>query len=218
MPRLFAVAAFLLFTSCCGCIILADSPPDLTGTLQIIGRFGMAHACPIAPDIALTNSHVVDPRPFDPGVPVFPLRWSQVGNPATDTVLLPLNENRRDDLVIAGIRPSVDHFYVIAKEAPKPGDRLWWVAYDWRNKERAFSERLMSGRLVRIVAGHLIVNEETFPGSSGSCVLNDSGELVGIVSFGAGLNNGEEVAGFVGVYGNWINMLVDSLKKDEINP
>src|SRR5690349_8340059 len=67
-------------------MLLAAAPPapDTSAILRLIGRFGSAHACPIAADVALTAAHVSDMRPFDKEVPLWPARFE--GGGATGVV------------------------------------------------------------------------------------------------------------------------------------
>ncbi len=180
----------------------AGTPPDLTRVMQVFGEYTMAHACPISPDRALTAMHVVMVKDEQDHTSMLPLRWSQDADVPGATVV-PSRGYSRDDLVLLEVKPATTRYYARATTAPKVGERLWWVAYDWRDKRRAFAERVMDGRVARIVAGHLIMDTITFPGSSGSCVLNERGEVVALVSFGKGLDDNEEVAGFIGVWGDW---------------
>src|SRR5512140_1445732 len=77
MKHLTLVSCLLLAS--CGAIRPMTTPtpepvdPQMTGVLRVIGRFAIAHACPLAPTVALTNAHVVDLRPFDAAWPYYPM-------------------------------------------------------------------------------------------------------------------------------------------------
>jgi S1-C subfamily serine protease len=176
--------------------------PDTSGILRLGGRFTFAHACPIE-DLVLTSGHVVDARPFEPEVPLLPYRYSDgAGNAG---VVAPLSTERCSDLAVMAVRPGqVVRPYLRASEAPQIGERVWYIGYDWSGKGKAFAEKVIDAKVIRIVAGHLILDEAGEVGSSGSCVLNQAGEVVAINSFGRQVGVGEEVEGVVGVWGPWL--------------
>ena len=165
-----------------------------------MGRAAIAHACPIGPNEALTAAHVVDPRPYDKEVPLQPARWS-----AKDVFGLLVPSWRLSDSDVAqGVseRPF-PLWYEAAKEAPKVGDYLWLVNYSWDGKSKAFSEVPLKVKVTRVLAGHVVYEPSGDPGSSGSCVLNASGELVAINSAGMTVGFHEEVGIGVAVWGGW---------------
>lgn len=163
----------------------------LQGSLRLIGRFSAAHACPIEPRIALTNGHVVDPRPFDATVPLVPYAWSD-GTGASG-FLAPLRKpdgTVRKDAVehgrdLARVEPMAagdvfPHPLRVARLAPVAGDRVRILGYDWSNRKSAMADDVIEARVTRVVALHVIFGPAGQPGSSGSCMVNDAGEVVAI--------------------------------------
>jgi len=61
----------------------------------------------------------------------------------------------------------------------------------------------MSGKLIRIVAGHLMLDDQVPAGASGSCLLNTRGEVVGIVTWGQKTEDLREETVVVAVFGEW---------------
>jgi len=53
---------------------------------------------------------------------------------------------------------------------------------------------------LRTIADNLILDENSKPGSSGGCVLNDKGEIVGIVAWGRQMPDGGVIGITVGVW------------------
>ena len=151
--------------------------PDTSGILRLVGRFSFAHACPIASDTALTNAHVLDSRPFDRQAPLLPSMWSdgqgRVG------ILHPDHTNMDRDIAVA--HGEFPQFYKIGKR-PVPGDRVWFIGYNLSGK-RILETKLISSKVERVVAGHVVYSPGGQPGSSGSCVLNQQGEVVAINAF-----------------------------------
>lgn len=186
---------------------IEDAKPDTAGVLSLLGRWGAAHACPIVTPsgcnaIVLTAAHVVDPRPFD-DVPLLPYRYSD--GYGSSGVLEPVATERCADLATMRLGPGADvRPYRRAALAPEAGGHVWFVGYEWSSKSKAFSARTIRAKVVRVVAGHLVLDPAGEAGSSGSCVLNQAGEVVGINVWGRSLRSGEEVGGAVGIWGSWL--------------
>jgi hypothetical protein len=193
-------AAVFLFSS----TVFAEESkaPNMGGILSMIGRFTSAHGCPVAADRVLTNSHVTDLRPFDDRVPMFPYRFSSETQSGS---FFPDRVSGREDLSWGTTKPLLDVFYPIAPTQPLIGETVYWVGYDWKNRKNAFRRKIFSGKVLAIVAGNLILDSSTPRGSSGSCVLNSRGETVGIIDWGIKLDNEEEAAVAVGIWGDWLN-------------
>lgn len=188
--------------------VMAETPPDTSAIISVIGRFSMAHACPVGPDLVLTNSHVLDARPFDASAPLSWYRFS-VGNQSG--VFEPLVVSRSEDLG-AGLTRTVLRYYPISSRVPQVGERLWWVGYDWTSRNKMFQEKLFTGKVLRVVAGNVVIDQETPEGSSGSCILNAAGEAVAVVAWGVGGNNQAVTVG-VGLYGDWVKGFVDAVEE-----
>lgn len=181
------------------------SPPDTSKILKLAGRWTTASACPVSAHHALTAAHVVDPRPFDKYPGYVPVIYQQGGHGGTFTV-----RDKPRVTVGADGRPVVDtvpdvslnrdiavietggalDFYPIATDAPKEGDAVWLSGYDFRDKRRALADRVLKTTVVRIVAGRIYVDPPGWPSTSGSCLLNAAGEVVGINTGGLYLDSG----------------------------
>lgn len=185
-----------------GCLVHPSEPkipaPDTRAILQLIGRWGAAHACPIAEDSALTAAHVVDVRPFDKEVPLYPQLWTN-GYGETGALQAVKAQQQLDGATLEPEEPFA-HFYSIADKAPEPGEWVWFVGYDFEKRDQAFTEHVFKVRVLRVVAHHLILSEAGKPGSSGSCVLNAKGEVVGVNTGGMVLEDHREVGMAVGVW------------------
>jgi hypothetical protein len=192
--------AAVISTGCAGCgaskakPVTEPSPPDTSKIVKVVGRWTIASACPVALRHALTAAHVIDPRPFDQYPGYVPLVWQQGGRGGVFNVYQkqtfamnggqPSIESRPDvsmmrDIATLQTESDLD-FYPIATVPPEPGDTLYMTGYDWRSKRGAFADRVWVVKLLRIVAGHLIFDPAGEPGTSGSCILNGAGEVVGI--------------------------------------
>lgn len=172
-------------TGCFGCAAREARPsepkiPDTTGIIRLVGRYSVASGCPVGPREVITNAHVIDPRPFDPTAPTTPMMFQQGDRFG---ILMPNGVATFRDIAEMKLReadPDLAMYYSVSKVAPHPGDLLYFMGFDWSGKEEAFAPKMFTAKLLRIVAGHLVYEPAGEPGTSGSCVLNADGEVVGI--------------------------------------
>jgi hypothetical protein len=177
---------------------VATEAPDTDGVLRLVGRFAMAHACPISESLALTNAHVTDVKPFTAAEPL-PLMFSDgLGH---NGMLSPLLVSIARDLAVMQSAKPLARWYRIAAEAPTPGDRLLTIGYDWRRERDIFATRTFTVQLLRIVARSLIFVPGTERGASGACVFNMRGEVVAINAWGVPSDDGGKGGAAPGVWG-----------------
>lgn len=172
--------------------------PDLSRILHLNGRFDFAHACPISPALALTNNHVQDAFFDNPAVGFLAHGFTSDLNP-NQAVLLPINALRYTDLGL-GITSVDVPFYHISPTAPVVGEQLWWIGYDWRTGADMLKTRPFTGQVERIRAGVIVIAATTVPGTSGSCILDARGQVVGIIAWSMSAEDGVDVTLGVGVW------------------
>jgi hypothetical protein len=175
--------------------------PDLSGTMAVIGRFGSGHACPIGPGLVLTAGHIADPYPLYSSVPFQHYRFSD--SRGNEGHLSPAGVMSDGDVAVMVPSLQLARWYDRAPAAPRPGDRLWLVEFDWGGEEEAYAEKPVPVRVVRVTAGNVVFRPTAASGSSGSCVLDAAGRLVAIQAWGREVK-GSEVGVAVGVWGEWI--------------
>jgi V8-like Glu-specific endopeptidase len=173
--------------------------PDTSHILRTIGRYGMAHACPVLPQVAVTAAHVIAPNQNDPS---FITRLRFDAPDGVTGLVVPAATSDASDLAIVQLSKPA-HPYPLATAAPSPGETLYWLAYDYSGRKRALRPEVYSGKVLRVIAGNITIDETTPSGSSGSCVLNGRGEVVGIVSWGVGVGQTDQVTLAVGVFPPW---------------
>lgn len=179
-----------------------DYRPDTSRVLRLVGRWSVAHACPVWPDTILTAAHVIEARPLDLSVPI-PYRYQDYSGHWG--VVVPTKAERCSDLGFMSVKGTELGWYVRSDKEPQAGEKVWLVGYDWSSKGKAFTEKLVEAKVVRVIAGHLLLDKSGEPGSSGSCVFNGRNEVVAINAAGLPIG-GSEAGWVVGVWGEWIGV------------
>lgn len=185
-------------------LIADEVGPDLTGILKLTNGTNLAHACPTSMDRALTNRHVVRGG----------TKWIWGLGDGEEFHGLAEIEGTADEFRdMAIVKPTTvtrfPRWYPIAVAAPKIGDHVWFLGYDFKNEDRAFGPKPFKGTVTRLYNGHLVFKSAGQPGSSGSCILNDQGETVAINQGGRETENTGEVGLGVGVWGDWLRLKPD---------
>jgi hypothetical protein len=206
--KLIAISGLLLLVGCASAparrpetampAIADPAAPDLGGILRLIGKEGWAHACPVSEAVAYTAAHVMEPtKPGDRVLYEFSNAYGDSGavrsgrrSPTSDIMtVLPVN-----GAVFA-------RFYRIAAGPPSEGDQAWFIGFDFRTRDETMATRVFHVRVLRTVANHFVFYPSGAPGSSGSCVLNAAGEVLGINTAGRKVEDGKDVGMAVGVWG-----------------
>jgi hypothetical protein len=174
--------------------------------IEFVGRFGIAHGCPIGPSLILTSAHVTDKAQPDAQVrAVYPLRMSD--SAGREQVALPDQNGLFVSADFAIMRPDttpLSRWFVRVKEAPKPGDKLWTVGYEHENRKEFMRPKTISATVTRVIAGHVSLTASAGPGSSGACWVNARGEAVAMGSWGPSCGVGDPCAMAVGIWPPWV--------------
>lgn len=191
-------------------LLILLAAPDLSGVLRLSNGNNLAHACPISMDKALTNRHVTSAGN----------QWIWgVGDAEQFRGIAETGEasNFRD---LGSVHPVTaqrfPQWYPVAKTAPKAGDRIYFVGYDWRKGNDGFSPRTFEAKVLRIFNGQLVFKSAGAPGSSGSCILNEAGETVAINQGGKEMEDKQEDGIGVGVWGDWLTLKPDEAPVDDV--
>ena len=153
---------------------------EIPPTFPIIdagSKDGVGHVCPVIhPETGklwiVTARHMVD----DPPVPGLRLE-------ADPGVIFDARVVWRDPIVdIAYLEPPDDIPLVayLIGDRPNIEDIVWFVGYDWTNSKRAFQRTILNSKITYFAAGKIIYEPGGYFGSSGSCVVDENGFVVGI--------------------------------------
>jgi hypothetical protein len=149
--------------------------------LSLWTRDGLGHACPISPTDALTADHVAVTREaaWGPGAGFAPyVVWGdQLGN--TGTAQWQWSDKRRDLSLIRVVSGTkiFPAFLRRADRAPEIGDKVYVVGFKYGG---GVGDETLEVKVTGRTAGMLVYSASPGRGSSGSCVLNARGEVVGI--------------------------------------
>lgn len=175
------VCSLLLFLSACSCSTrefygnaLPGIPVDVDPSVQLLTPVGGAgHGCPVN-NVLITNAHVMLD---DKGRPVVAATISQQGKQGLAALV-----TFAAALDLALLEPSIPLDYLPGGTAAEPGDVVYWFEYDFRTVKNALRGRRRVGKILRIVAGHYVLDVTPNPGASGSCLINEKGEVIGVVN------------------------------------
>ncbi len=173
------VCLLLLFLSACSSRefygnALPGIPLEVDPSVQLLTPVGGAgHGCPVN-DVLVTNAHVMLD---DQGRPAAAASISQKGRQGTAALVAFATA-----MDLALLEPSMPLDYLPGGVAAKPDDVVYWFEYDFRTVENALRGRRRVGKVLRIVAGHYILDATPNPGASGSCLINEKGEVIGVVN------------------------------------
>jgi hypothetical protein len=187
-------------------LALLLAAPDTTGIMRLVGRASIAHACPIGVEgrvVVVTSAHVIQ---LDRYEPLIPYRYSDGAD--GEGIVFPVYVDLASDLAVMRPLRMPTRWYPAAASPPKPGDRVRFLGYDRDTRKSAYLPREFDRSVVRVVAGHLILDTPGEAGSSGSCVLNQAGEVVAVNARGEQTKAGEPIGSVVGVWGRWLTELL----------
>jgi hypothetical protein len=179
------------------------TPQDFPETFAIVpANGGFGHACAVNKAI-VTNRHNVLPRGWKEGYEVHPsyYRYEFINGRAGYGKSLRIS--RYADVAELKLDIPASQYGVLAANGPERGEKVWWVEYDFRKQDKAFFPRVRSAKVTTSFAGQVILAGEIVPGASGGCAYNEAGEVIGLMTFGFGTDDGRPSAGVVGLWGQW---------------
>jgi hypothetical protein len=162
----------LLLAGCAGSAPEVATTPGITNnpSVAVFTPVGMGHGCPVG-SVIYTARHVVE----DAKRGFFHTTWSDAaGHSGKANLARYSNFADIAILVPSGIQPR----YI---ETGEPTDTLYFWEYDYTPGKLAMRDVRRKAKYTRTVAGHIVFDGRALPGSSGSCLLNDRGEAVGII-------------------------------------
>lgn len=182
----FVLAVVVTFSSFCCAPALrapevpAPAVPDMSRVLVLTGSDGYASACPILPGVLLTAKHVAlddlgngQRRPAG-------YRTSYKGK---EGLALYRAHFETEDLAVMNTDLLEVEPYPVSTTPAQVGDVIYLNEYVRSPKkgEPIFSRTYVKTTVNNIVGSHIFLNDFSQPMTSGSCVFNEKGEVVGIL-------------------------------------
>lgn len=206
---LFIYLFFVALSVCCATVGIHSPTTESVTTgypeatpIALMGARGAAYACPILLDdkaLIVTASHVAFRKVLAGNGEEKRIRilWNAQVNGKTAQAVPALNHNFVDlATLVLSIQPM---YYFSVGEKPSIGDEIFWVEHDFRTVKKAYHKRLRAATVVNTLAGHIITSEAPTRGASGSCVHNSNYEVIGIISFRQGMEDGGGITGVVSI-------------------
>ena len=171
--------------------------PQPAQVMSLIGRFGLAHACPVN-DHIVTAAHVAT---IIPRGSMSQYSASYVYQQGERTGLITMDTSHAPSrfVDIAWMRLEQGDSPVFNKRAAglQVDDAVHWYEYEYGAGQAMLRLVRRDSIVTQMIAGHLVTEESPEHGASGGCIFNESGEVVGIVSFGLA----QEGTGKLGPFG-----------------
>lgn len=151
-------------------------PPDTSKVLPVSSKQSQGQICPVMSTRAWTAEHVSTRAEVLGGRVPVPLITEVAGKPAT---VMQYAQDARRDLAWVVLEEGIEfeEWYEISEDMPEEGDRVWLVGFDFEDGLKA---EVVKAKVLNVRAGRIYYDASPGPGSSGSCVLNQAGEVVGI--------------------------------------
>lgn len=151
-------------------------------SMSLVGRFGIGHACPVN-GMIFTAAHVATSPKSDPSQAALGYVYSMGTRKGFVTGFSPLLSRDLATMnVDIGDQPTYGR---LAGRAPVNGDKIYWQEFNLT--ANPLRGELRSGEITDVTTGHFVFKPEPSPGASGGCVINEQGEVYGIVIWGIGL-------------------------------
>jgi hypothetical protein len=102
------------------------------------------------------------------------------------------------DLAMLQLYPNDDkvHYFELAKEAPKKGDRVYWYEFEHM---KSMKTRVVKGKYLYARGGYFFFERSPRAGASGGCFFNDKGRVLGVTTWGFDDENDGAAAGLFGI-------------------
>lgn len=162
-----------------------DEPMALTSVQQsaravvalMSKQYYMGHGCPVSPHVLLTADHMnVMTTPM--GEVRQPLTWGDLDG--HKGVAMPLDFTPFLDLAAMYSWTPFPASVEVAASLPSVGERVWVVNFDHTKRFSFLIDKVIPARIAGYRSYYIQYDKDTRGGSSGSCLLNDEGKVVGI--------------------------------------
>lgn len=183
--------SWLLLLATAGCSLRAAGVPGapastpasepISLSMVLIGRYGLAHACPVDGRIGTAAHVAVDESPLGT-VSQRGYVYSQGPRAGFLAGYAPLDSR---DLALMAVQAGDAPLYASrAETGPTVGEKVYWSEFNLTS--HPMRQEVQYGKVTEVGPGHFAFEPEPKPGASGGCVFSEDGKVYGIVIWGLG--------------------------------
>jgi len=184
--RFWSLFLILLFLGCSAKVVNVDpevkelNDSDLHGVMSLLAVESIGHACPVNGRVYTAKHNVYNYRAPESKQETRGFAWEDGhGNKGIAHTLF---WSSYFDLAML-ITPEGEPEFYERGENPESGSTVRWVEYS-RVKEEAFNQEIGKAKVIHSIAGYIFLDELPTPGSSGSCLIDESGKAIGVIVWG----------------------------------
>lgn len=162
----------------------AGSPKDFEripteGLIRVMGRSGIAHACPAGGQL-LTAAHVVEDETHSAWQGGVPIAWEDMAGHG-GWVSMDSGDTARDVVIVSPVKdsPPLPSFTYPLAKGFKVGEAVYIIGYRF-TAEHPTEPVLVRAKITGSIAGHVFYDKTPGEGSSGGCVINEAGEVIAV--------------------------------------
>ena len=186
MKQIFSSLLTLALISGCSSrapVLVAGGVRPISPSLVMIGKNGLAHACAVDGYI-LTAAHVAFARYPTGAVEAQGYVYTQ--GPRKGTVYGYVEAISRDLAVMVNDGGDEPVYRPRAAVGPSIGDEVSWVQYNLT--DNPLHQETARGKITEVGPGHFVFSPEPLPGASGGCLLDSSGNVLGVLIWTIGVD------------------------------
>jgi len=165
---------------------IVESLPPPTLSMSLIGRYGLAHACPVD-GLVVTAAHVAIGTTHDSLEIARGYVYQQGERQGHAGGYAPLASRDLAQLLIDG--DTAPLMARRAHSAPAIGDEVVWQQYNLTDHPMRIEVK--RGEITELAAGHVAFEPAPQAGASGGCLFDSTGDVVGVIVWTIGFSINE---------------------------
>lgn len=182
---------------CPPCLI---EPEPETLPVVLMGSAGAAHACPVdlGEGLLVTAGHVAYRSVLSNGeiinLPKVYLAEDEHGHIGRAA---PSGANNYVDIAL--MVTDLDDLKYYPLGVSYVGDKVYWYEYSYKNAKSIYQNERREAKVSSVRVNHYFFDKAPLPGASGTCLFNEAGHVIGIISWYQSTDNNKVVGAAVGI-------------------